>query len=52
MSIKTIVSLSNKLSIEPLFTATRFVSCHEQNRLTFCVERKGYPPFTVCRTKA
>ena len=52
MSVETVISLSDQLAVEPFFAAARFISCHEQDRLTLRIESKGHPPLTVSRAEA
>jgi hypothetical protein len=46
MKVKTVVSLSDQLAVEPSFTDTRFVSGYQQDSLAFRIESKCHPPLT------
>jgi len=38
--------------VEAFFRCRRFISCHEQDRLTLRIESKGHPPLTIGRAEA
>ncbi len=52
MGIKAVVRFPYEFAVEAFFASARLVSCYQQNRSAFGVEREGYSSFTIRRTEA
>ena len=51
MSVEALLSLTNQFAVKMLLAPARFIAGHQQDRLSFRVERKSDSPFSTRRAE-